>query len=329
MDLARSTDTYEIVKARETWEEQQNDNQDFTSKNNFKCLDEDHCGIQLTLAGYDNPNANRIYFRRSRNKGGDHARDCVMEHGSDAERDAFLKGIFEGLNQNVPNKEEVIRSSMSALKNIEIIENPKKNEKGKIIKGFFSKDTILTFRNENQNKVDDFSSTHKGLRNQKLSALGSVYLQFKEQPDTVINSINWPAYDKNNKIMKTDFVKQLVFKKPLVISDIMFDIDRNPNVPMNLENIYFFKSWVNYYKNKEKATLKPVENKNLVIFLTMEELKGMTNIELLRTAGEKKFPIEIAVVGHFYRKSNGEIRWHSRTSNVHDWIFIPDLDEKK
>ncbi|MGG9983103.1 hypothetical protein ACQ7C6_00100 [Lactiplantibacillus plantarum] len=329
MDLARSTDTDEIVKARETWEEQQNGNQDFTSKNNFKCLDEEHCGIQLTLAGYGNPNANRIYFRRSRNKGGDHTRDCVMKHGSDDEKDAFLKGIFEKLNQNVPNKEEVIRSSMAALKNIEIIENPKQSEKKKDIEDFFNKDTILTFKNKNQNKRGDSLSVHKGLRNQKLSALGSVYLQYKEQPDTVVNSIYWPEYDKNNKIMKANFVKQLVSKKPLVISDIMFDIDRNPDVPMNLENVYFFKSWVDYYENKEKATLKSVKNDNLVIFLTMEELKGMTNVELLRTAGEKGFPIEIAVVGHFYLKSNGRIQWHSRTSNVHDWIFIPDLDEKK
>ncbi|WP_458251705.1 transposase [Lactiplantibacillus plantarum] len=105
-------------------------------------MDEEHCGIQLTLAGYGNPNANRIYFRRSRNKGGDHTRDCVMKHGSDDEKDAFLKGIFEKLNQNVPNKEEVIRSSMAALKNIEIIENPKQSEKKKDIEDFFNKDTI-------------------------------------------------------------------------------------------------------------------------------------------------------------------------------------------
>ncbi|MFR4175410.1 MAG: hypothetical protein ACLUQC_05625 [Lactococcus raffinolactis] len=63
MEIARSIVTKEILNAKVAWEISCQDNT-LEGRSMFICLDDEHCGIQLTLTNYGDENGLRKYFKR-------------------------------------------------------------------------------------------------------------------------------------------------------------------------------------------------------------------------------------------------------------------------
>ncbi|MDN5446988.1 MAG: hypothetical protein L0F86_06320, partial [Lactococcus lactis] len=172
MELARSVITGEIFNAKVAWEKSCSDNE-LGSRSLFRCLDDDHCGIQMTLTNYGVKEGLRKYFKRHNVE---HTDDCVMERGSDIEKEQLqkdlnpiltteeLKNILETGNKNI-----VICEPQSRHKNENNIVEFKSFEKNK-------KEQEELFQKNKENKKEGFSDS-------QVSSLGSLYSYYLDKPE--------------------------------------------------------------------------------------------------------------------------------------------------
>ena len=117
-------------------------------------------------------------------------------------------------------------------------------------------------------------------------------------------------------------------KQNFPIKDIFFKIEEDSYLEWYVGKIYFGKVWINRVKktNGNNIVIKFIDKPDIAICWTNEdELSGMANINQLRNALEKKFPIDICIVGYFYKdKNTNTIKFKMRTNNPKECIFIPN-----
>ncbi|MFV5782931.1 hypothetical protein ACHLJU_03110 [Pediococcus acidilactici] len=319
LKLARSMDTGEIVSSIKVFDESISDkaNIQFKDSHNFSCLDEE-CNIQLTLVNFGNKN--RImspFFKPSHHTG--HSENCIMIRGSGSE----IRNLLSKLDPKLSH-ETLSHLSKDANEHQSIIDTVPKRR------------TLTSSNSQDPSNLDQQyiksdvknNPSKKGFRKSTISSLGSVFTLFKEKPDSVEASINWPSYRADGT--RLGFSDDLVKNSPFKLEEIVKEIKSN-NVPLNVTAIYFTKAWVNFSEGDTKSEPLAVSFKTLygnisTYKILWNKLRGFTNINLLRNRFERRSnrPIEIVLCGHFYRYKNGKIIFMPRASEVRKWLFIPD-----
>lgn len=290
MEIARSIVTKEILNAKVAWEISCQDNT-LEGRSMFICLDDEHCGIQLTLTNYGDENGLRKYFKRHNIE---HDKDCIMKSGTLEEMQNLqirlnpnispkeLQKIIETGNKNISIREPKVKKTSSS-QNYKLVEKSKNDQE-------------KSFRNYDKTK-------NKALSDSVVSSIASLYSFFIDNSETVIKDIKWSFFDRNNQKMKNySFMKQ-----NFPIKDIFLKIEEDSYLEWYVGKIYFGKVWINRVKktNGNNIVIKFIDKPDIAICWTNEdELSGMANINQLRNALEKKFPIDICIVGYFYKDKN-------------------------
>ena len=125
----------------------------------------------------------------------------------------------------------------------------------------------------------------------------------------------------NNSFIKQDFP----------IKDLFCKIKEDTYLRPGEGKIFVGKAWVNTINevNSSDTTIKFVDKPDITICWThRSEFKGMPNVDLLRKARQKRFPINICVAGYFYEdEKTGKVKFKMRTNSVKDCLFIPNEDK--
>jgi hypothetical protein len=315
-ELARSVDTGEILNAKVAWERSCK-TEDFTGASMFMCLDMDHCGIQLTLTKYGDENAKRKFF--TPHKRGGHSQECVMEHGTEREKEEFHK------NLNPDASPEEIRQILEfGNKNI-VVREPiaRNNDKPNI---------STTSKEKSEKEQEEAVSQYNKLRNKNLTdsaitTVGSLYSYYLDNPDTPIKDISWYFKDKNGKQMgNSSFIKQ-----NFSVKDIFCEIKKDTFLEWRKGMIFTGKIWVNSIQESHghDTVIKFIDQPDInICWFNSDELKGVPNVALFRRARELHFPINICIAGYFYKDKSDKIKFKMRTNDVKDCLFIPDEERK-
>lgn len=315
-ELARSIDTGEIVNAKVAWELSFK-TEDFTGASMFKCLDDDHCGIQMTLTKYGDENAKRKYFRAHESKG--HSSECVMEYGTEKEKEELQKKL------NPDSSPEEMRQILEfGNKNIVVRESvEKKVENGVPVL------RVLKTKAEQEEAFKRYDkSKNKTLKDSTITAIGSLYSYFLDNQDTPIKDINWHFRDKNGgKMSNNSFIKQ-----NFPVKNIFLKIQEDTKVELGKGMIFTGKVWVNSVKETygHDTLIKFVSKPDInVCWFNSKDLKGVPNAALFRRAREGNVPINICIAGYFYKdNADDKTKFKMRTNNVKDCLFIPDEEKE-
>lgn len=315
MELARSVITGEILNAKVAWEKSCSDNE-LVGRSLFRCLDDDHCGIQMTLTNYGVKEGLRKYFKRHNIE---HAADCVMEHGSNVEKEQLQKALTPILTtkelQNIietGNKNIVICEPQSLHKNENLVE---------------FKSVEITKKEQEELFQKNKENKKEGVSDSQVSFLGSLYSYYLDKPETIVKSIDWSFYNRENKKMNNDsFVKQ-----NFPIRDIFCEIQEDTYLEWGKGKVFVGKAWVNAIDETHghDTTIKFITKPDITIcWAHSSEMKGMPNVDLLRRARQNGFPIEICVAGYFYNdKKSGQMKFKMRTNSIKNCLYIPNEDK--
>ena len=284
----------------------------------FKCLDDDHCGIQMTLTKYGDENAKRKFFTPHKREG--HSQECVMEHGTEEEKEE-LQGK---LNPNA-SPEEIRQILEFGNKNI-VVREPTARNKLKTDVSMASKgkteeeqETAVKHYNKLKNKV---------LEDSEITTIGSLYSYYLDNPDTLIKDIKWHFKNRNGEIMPNESL----IKQNFPVKDIFLEIQEDIEVELGKGMIFIGKVWVDSMKkiHGHDTVIKFVSQSDVnICWFNSTDLQGVPNVALFRRAREKKFPINICVAGYFYKdNADNKIKFKMRTNNVRDCLFIPDEEKE-
>jgi DNA-binding protein H-NS len=328
MEIARSIDTGEIFNKFQASEESLKKPSLFSGKSMFRCLDDDNCGIQLSLANYGSENGKLVYFYSSSKKK-KHANDCRMEYGNIQEQEELISDINknEGFKDLSENEKRTLLSQ--AATTTLIVKEPVKKKETVVVGGEQNREVRDLSIEKQIQKFSEYSSQkNKGFSNRPLTSLKSLYQQFLEDEQknrtTTIGSIEWPSYDKNGKRRDRSFIHQLIKNEPFDLKGIFFDISKeSASINMNEVKIFFGKAWV----NKKNFVFIDDKEEHVNIWFSEEDITGFANAAVYRDALSKGYPIEIVVCGHFYNAATNKIKFIPRTTDPRNWLFVPNPEK--
>ncbi|WP_349535108.1 hypothetical protein [Leuconostoc citreum] len=315
-EIARSVDTGLPTLAYDVWSFSidEGHNTKYSGAKMFICLDDDNCGVQMTLVNWGNPTPKHAaHFKQSSNKDNPHKRNCRMEYGTLDEQNSLLS-IATGLNE--------IEDQMTLQESIEntiALAQASRNE----VTETFQETEMPKEKDESWQieKVNAYDSTNNrlGLSKGKIQRLRAFYLWAIEHPDGVVTSMDWPAYDFENK-ERPRFIKSLRSEKPIPISNIITNLDQSVSIIANQVKVYVGKFKVTFQNGIYK--LNALKNSSVEIDISDSQLKYIMNNSKLKNAANTQTTIEIVLCGHFFVNKQKRLQFLRRTKYSGDWITI-------
>lgn len=313
-EIARSVDTGLPTLAYDVWlaSTSTNNNNQYSGSKMFVCLDDENCGVQMTLVNWGNHSPKRAaYFKQSSNTQSPHDAKCRMEYGTIDDRNDLLS-LTTGLS-NQPDIQNMVENTIALS---QATRNDEKDSDGDKNTVAVEKDEI--WQNEQVQNYDK-ARNRIGLSKAKIQRLRGFYLWMNEHPNGIVTAMDWPAYDFNDN-ERPSFIKPLRANKQTKISDILVDLDKKTIITTNQVKVYSGQFVVTLSNDTYKLTSST--NPKLEITIPENHLKYIMNHSQLGGVANTQSPLKIILCGHFYVNKNKELQFLRRTKYSGDWISI-------
>lgn len=313
-EIARSISTGLPCLARDVWVDSisEPNNTKYGGSKMFICLDDENCGIQMTLVNWGNPTPKHAaHFKQSSNTRTPHSDTCRMEYGTINDKNELLH-LTTGLERQ-PNLQETIENTISLSQATRNTKNVVDDENNNVP---VEKDELWQ---RTQVKNYDTKRNRIGLAKSKIHRLRAFYLWMNEHPNGIVTTMDWPAYDFQN-IERPKYIKSLRTKLPTKVNDILINLDRSINIPLNQVKIYSGHFAISMTNNTYRLTSE--SNNNLEITIKSTDLKYIMNHSLMEKAANTQQKIKIILCGHFYVNKQKNLQFLRRTKYSGDWISI-------
>ncbi|MBZ6008258.1 hypothetical protein KIJ00_03140 [Leuconostoc gelidum subsp. aenigmaticum] len=313
-EIARSIDTGLPTLAYDVWlaSTNANDINIYSGSKMFVCLDDENCGIQMTLVNWSNHSPKRAaYFKQSSNTHNPHDANCRMEYGTVDDRNELLS-LMTGLSSQL-DLQETVENTISLSQATRSDEKDPDNVNNTVS---VEKDEL--WQNQQVQNYDK-QRNRIGLSKAKIQRLRGFYLWMNEHPSGIVTAMDWPAYDFNDN-ERPSFIKPLRAHKPTKISDILIDLDKTTNIPTNQVKVYSGHLVVILSNNTYKLT--SLANPELEISIKENQLKYIMNHSELINVANTQSPVKIILCGHFYVNKHKKLQFLRRTKYSGDWISV-------